>query len=161
MQHLLYFFLLRPIVENFVKNVSWDTVDLPSVGSVVYCGILFGHIEHSGIYVGDGCIVSLSPDGRIVKQNPRGFLDGLSTGDTIYVSCKGESPVGRKEVAERALKMVGRRRGYNFLFGNCHQFTSGCLTGNYNNADSFFWMLRDTAKQALGADTWRASNMRD
>lgn len=150
---------LAPLAENFVKTVFWDTVEAPLAGSVVYCGFLFGHAEHSGVYVGRGTmgsIVSLSDDGTIVKESPQEFLEGVTTGDTIYVSCNGKVPVGGSDVAECALGMVGHHRDYNFILDNCHQFASGCLTGNFENSDNFLWMLKDTAKSALGADTWRA-----
>ena len=51
--------------------------------------------------------------------------------------------------------MVGKSRDYNFIMDNCHQFTSGCLTGDFENADNFLWMLKDTAGEVLGADNWR------
>ena len=148
--------LLQPLVENFAKRVFMDTVEQLRVGSVVYCGILFGQAEHSSIYVGRNSIVSLSDEGVIVKENPQEFLDGMTKGDTIYVSCKGKSPVGGREAAKRARDMIGKRRDYNLILDNCHQFTSGCLTGDIENAGNFLWMLKMAAEKTLGADTWRA-----
>lgn len=153
---ILSFLLLEPLAENFVKRVFWDTVEQPRVGSVVYCGLLFGQAEHSGIYVGGDSIVSLSDEGEVVQESLPEFLDGLTKGDTIYVSCKDKSPVGGSGIAKRARNMVGKHRDYNFILDNCHQFTSGCLTGNFENADNFLWMLKDTAKKTVGADKWRA-----
>lgn len=144
------------LAENITKNYVMDTIDEPRVGSVVYCGIAFGHLEHSGIYVGKRKIVSLSSNGEIVKQDPQEFLGGVTTGDTIYVSCKGKSPVGMKHVGKRARQMVGSRRDYNVLWDNCHQFTSGCLTDDFENADNLLSMLQVTAERVLGADEWRA-----
>lgn len=148
--------ILDPLAENFTKNHLMDKVLRPRKGSVVYCGLLFGQEGHSGIYVGKGKIVSLSGDGEIVKETPDEFLDGVTTGDTIYVSCLGKSPVGDPDVAKRARKMVGDYRNYNFLLDNCHQFTSGCLTGDFENADNFLPMVKDRAESVLGADEWRA-----
>ena len=149
--------LLEPLVENITKNHFMDKVLRPRKGSVVYCGLLFGQEGHSGIYVGKRKIVSLSGDGEIVKETPDEFLDGDTTGDTIYVSCLGESPVGDPLVAERARKMVGNHRNYNFIWNNCHQFTSGCLTGVFKNADNSLPRVKATAERVLGADdTWRA-----
>lgn len=130
------------------------TIDGPCVGSVVYCEIAFGRLEHSGIYVGRGKIVSLSSDGEIVKEGPLNFLDGITAGDTIYVSCNGSSPVGDPHVAKRARDLVGDHRNYNVLLDNCHQFTSECLTGSGQNGDLALWMLKDTAKSVLGANNW-------
>ena len=148
--------LLEPVAENFIKNHVMDKVLRPRPGSVVYCGLLFGQEGHSGIYVGKGKIVSLSGDGEIVKEKPDEFLDGATTGDTIYVSCQGESPVGDPRVAKRARKMVGNHRNYNFLLDNCHQFTSGCLTGDFENLDNLLPMVKNTAERTLGADEWPA-----
>ena len=130
------------------------TVSAPVVGSVVYCEIAFGRLEHSGIYVGLGEIVSLSSDGEIVKEGPQSFLDGITTGETIFVSCNGTSPAGDPSVAKRAREMVGDSRDYNVLLNNCHQFTSECLTGSAENGDLALWMLKDTAEERLGADNW-------
>ena len=130
------------------------TVSAPVVGSVVYCEIAFGRLEHSGIYVGLGEIVSLSSDGEIVKEGPQSFLDGITTGETIFVSCNGSSPVGDSSVAKRARGMVGDSRDYNVLLNNCHQFTSECLTGSAENGDLALWMLKDTAEEHLGANNW-------
>ena len=148
--------LLEPVAENFIKNEVMDKVLQPRPGSVVYCGLLFGQEGHSGIYVGKGKIVSLSGDGEIVKERPDEFLEGATTGDTIYVSCQGESPVGTPRVAKRARKMVGNHRNYNFLLDNCHQFTSGCLTGDFENLDNLLPMVKNTAERTLGADEWLA-----
>lgn len=130
------------------------TISAPVVGSVVYCEIAFGRLEHSGIYVGLGEIVSLSSDGEIVKEGPQSFLDGITTGETIFVSCNGSSPVGDPSVAQRAREMVGDSRDYNVLLNNCHQFTSECLTGSAENGDLALWMLKDTAEEHLGANNW-------
>ena len=91
-----------------------------------------------------------------MKQSPEEFLDGLTTGDTIYVSCQGKSPVGDADVPKRARRKVGHHRDYNVVLNNCHQFTSGCLTGEFENADNLLETLQDTAASVLGADTWRA-----
>lgn len=155
-QKTLAHILLEPLVENFEKNFIWDTVDRPRMGSVVYCGLLFGQEGHSGIYVGKNKIVSLSGDGEIVKQRPAEFLAGVTTGDTIYVSCQGKSPVGNLDVAKRAQKAVGHHRHYNFLLDNCHRFTSGCLKNDFDNTDILLSMVKDTAGGVLGADEWRA-----
>ena len=74
----------------------------------------------------------------------------------IYVSCKGGQPVGSQQAAQRALDMVGGSRDYNLILDNCHQFCSGCLTGNFENSDNFLWMLKYTAEKTIGTDDdWR------
>ncbi|MNE00608.1 hypothetical protein D3C80_930220 [compost metagenome] len=51
--------------------------------------------------------------------------------------------------------MVGQTRSYNFLLDNCHQFTSGCLTGDFENSSNFLWMMKDEAKKTLSVNNWR------
>ena len=38
---------------------------------------------------------------------------------------------------------------------NCHQFTAGCLTGNFEEAKNFLWMVKDASAEVLGSDNWR------
>lgn len=126
----------------------------PRVGSVVYCDLAFGYMEHTGIYVGENRIVHLKGDGIIEVTGPKGFLEG-GTGVSIYVSCNDEYAVGSERVAQRALSMVGSARRYNFILDNCHQFTAGCLSGNFENSNNFLWMVKDESKIILGSNTWR------
>ena len=122
----------------------------------MYHSMISEQLEHSGIYIGEYKIVSLSSKGKIVEENTSKFIEGpLNSNRLIWVSCRGESPVGDQKVAARARKMVGERRNYNVLWDNCHQFTSGCLTGNFKNADKLFTFLESTVADTLGADNWR------
>ena len=154
----LFGFILKagPIgnfAESFVDNVIRDKVT-PKPGSVVYCDLAFGYAEHSGIYVGNNRIVHLNSKGKIEKVSPKEFING-TTAISIYVSSSKGSSDGSDSVAERALRMVGREREYNVILDNCHQFSSGCLTGDFENSDNFLWMLKDTAKKQLGSNEWR------
>ncbi len=110
--------------------------------------------EHSGIYVGDGQVISLDKGGDVISEGVHAFRRAQWTRCNIYVSCVGRVPVGDQEVACRAEEMVGTARSYNAVFDNCHQFASGCLTGDFENADNFLWMLKDTASKEIGADAW-------
>ncbi|MBA1245821.1 hypothetical protein [Pseudomonas japonica] len=143
---------LLNVIEGIV-DACRDSVK-PRIGSVVYCDLAFGYMEHSGIYVGDNRIVHLTGDGIIEFTTPKGFLDG-GTGVSIYVSALDEGAVGSQQVADRALAMVGKGRSYNFLLDNCHQFTSGCLTGNFENSRNFLRMVKDDSRRVLGSNTWR------
>jgi len=78
-----------------------------------------------------------------------------TTAISIYVSCKNDMPVGSEKVAKRAKNMIDKKRDYNVLFDNCHQFTFGCLTEDFENYDNFLWMLKDTARKILSCNTWR------
>ena len=140
-------------VDSFVDNVIRDKVE-PEIGSVVYCDLLFGYAEHSGIYVGDGEIVALEKDGSIVARSAMGFIEG-TTAISIYVSCHNGHAVGSRAAARRAREMIGRHRDYNVILDNCHQFTAGCLTGNFENSSNFLWMLKEKSQQILRSDEWR------
>ena len=50
----------RALARSFIDNVIRDRVE-PVIGSILYCDLALGYIEHSGIYVGGGnkCIVPL------------------------------------------------------------------------------------------------------
>lgn len=159
MANPLWYLLARPaanLATSFVDNVFRDAV-LPVPGSIVYCDLVFGYAEHSGVYVGDGDIVQLSATGCIEVVSAGEFISG-KTAVSIYASCQGGEPVGRKAVAKRALSLAGTRRDYNVLLDNCHQFSAGCLTGNFENSCNFLWMLKSEARTVLAADSWRICN---
>lgn len=152
----LWSLVLKPLSnlgESVVDNVFRDKV-VPVAGSVVYCDLAFGYAEHSGIYIGRRRIVQLSSTGEIESVSPRRFIEG-KTAISIYVSCQDRVAVGDAAVARRARKMVGKHRDYNLVLDNCHQFSSGCLTGDFENADNFLWMLKRTTEAVLGSNTWR------
>jgi len=149
--------LLANLVESFVDNVCRDKV-YPCLGSVLYFDMAFGFADHSGVYVGDGKVVELSRNCWIQKVSLSEFMDTpalVNTAISIYVSSHDGRGIGSATIARRALDMVGSRRNYNLLFDNCHQFCSGCVTGNFENSDNFLWMLKDTAKRVMRADEWR------
>ncbi len=141
--------------DSAIDNIIKDKVK-PKQGSVVYCDLPVG--EHSGIYVGYNKIVHLNGDGRIEKVSPSQFLSrlgGLNTAMSIYVSCDGKHSVGSSIDADFASSQIGKKRDYNLLLDNCHQFTSGCLTADFENSDNFLWMLKVTAKNEIEASNWR------
>ena len=144
--------------KSFVDNVLRDKV-LPIEGSIVHCS-LFG-VEHTGVYVGNGKIVELLGTGVIRKSGPGGFINGTNS-VSIYVACDGENPIGSSTVANRARSMVGSSRDYNLVLDNCHQFSCGCISGNFENANNYFWLVESEIAQVLngGKDiTWRVWEM--
>ena len=148
-------------IADFASGMAFqDCVNIPVepvVGSVVYCRLLGGIAEHSGIYVGDGKIVHLNSNGYIQVVNDTCFADvtnGLSFPGNIYVASRFCKAVGKKDIAKRALEKVGKLQGYQLLTNNCHRFVSGCITGEFDNADFLMWALKDTCKKRLGASTW-------
>lgn len=126
---------------------------IPVEGSILYTDLVGDYAQHSGVYIGDGRIVDLNRHGEIQIVSPREFMSG-GTGTEIYVSCIGGRAIGSREVAKRAYRKVGQRRDYHMLLNNCHQFASGCLSGNYENGDNFLWMLKASTVKYLGADNW-------
>lgn len=140
-------------IESFVDNVFMNKVE-PEVGSIIYCDLLFGYAEHSGVYIGDNQIIHLNKYGNVEIVDTFEFTFG-TTAMSIYVSCCSKKPRGGEIIAERAKSMLGTSINYNFLANNCHQFTSGCITGDFNNFDNFLWMLKKTAKKYNSVDSWR------
>ncbi|WP_116644303.1 lecithin retinol acyltransferase family protein [Salinivibrio sp. HTSP] len=156
------FGLTSGLAESFVDNVLRDKVQ-PVPGSLVYCDLALA-FEHSGIYVGNDQIVHLNGDGRVEAVSPARFLQrlgGFNPAISIYVSCRDKQAVGSPAAAARAMQEIGKRQDYNVLFDNCHQFSSWCLSDNRANSDSFTWMLKDTAKAHLHANTWRVWDWED
>ena len=142
------------LAESFVDNVIRDKVT-PVVGSVVHCS-LYG-VEHTGIYIGNGVIVELLGSGLIRETTPEGFMQGTNA-ISVYVACDGDQPLGASRIALRAVDMIGRQRQYNVLMDNCHQFSAGCISGDFSNANNFFWMLEDEISQKMNNGspiTWR------
>ena len=128
----------------------------PSPGTPVYCNLAIA-VEHTGIYVGDGEIAHLNGDGEIELVSPEEFvarLDGLNPAISVYCACRGEKPLGKQSIADRARNMIGRQRNYSWLFDNCHQFTCGCLSGDFENPCNFFWMVENEIRDKLGYFTW-------
>ena len=151
--------ILGPIIpianlaESFVDDVIRDKVE-PIPGSVVYCDLAMGFAEHSGIYIGYNKIVQLNKYGDIEIVSLKEFIDG-TTAMNILVSCKDTEAVGSQEVARRAENMVGKSRDYNVILDNCHQFTAGCLTGDFEDANNFLTFLKMQTEKVLGTNTWR------
>lgn len=146
------------LIDNFVRDKAQ-----PVIGSILYCNLGTGQItvEHTGIYIGNGEIVELQgkgKGGKIAIVNRQQFLEGRSLdSQSIWVACHGNSSqaIGDQSIAQRAQAEVGSTRNYHLLKENCHRFTSGCITGNFNNSDTLFIKLRDTIRQKWGHHTWR------
>lgn len=136
------------------EDAPADETLQPIPGSVVYTDLIPGYMQHSGIYVGDDCIVELNREGEIRLVGQDEFTCG-GLGVRIHVSSAGGRAVGSATVAERALAQVGRHRDYHLLLNNCHQFSSGCLTGDFANADNLLRTLKHSVLGVLGADEWR------
>ena len=158
-------------IKNFAverKLMDWTvkTIDAffihsvrPAVGSVVYCNLAMV-AEHSGIYVGDGQIVHLNGNGRIERVSGEKFCErfgGKNPSFTVFCPTNWQGKaLGDKQVAEYALRSVGRFVNYNPAFNNCHCFTASCLEGKAVFCPSFS-VLESLVTEKYGACKWRAT----
>lgn len=145
-------FLILPIVIN--KILTLKSKVTPLIGSILYTDLIYGHIEHSGIYIGEGRVVELNSKGQINQVTLEGFSN-TGTGQNIFVSCNGKNSVGSEIVAKRAMEMRGTERNYNVLLDNCHQFTSGCITGEFENYNRLLRLLKLKCSKFMNADNFR------
>ena len=153
---------LGNLAESFIDNVIRDKVSSPAIGSVVYCDLVLGYAEHSGIYIGNNHIVHLNGDGTIERVTTKQFmnrLDGFGSAISMYVSCNDGLPVGLPEAAKRAKSMIGQSREYNLIFDNCHQFTAGCLSGNFENNCNFLVSLKKEVSKRMSGKEWRVCDL--
>lgn len=116
--------------------------------SIVFCGLL-DSFEHSGIFIGNNSIIELNGDGKIRKISVNKFLTSSALrNNKLYTFVdKNNIPISTYSFSQRAEKMLNSERNYNVFFDNCHQFTSGCITNNFENADNAFWMLKMTIEK--------------
>lgn len=106
----------------------------PAIGSLVYCQL--STAEHSGIYIGEGKIIELTGKGYVNLVTPKGFTNNLfSTDKDIFIPVNRQTrkPMGNISIATRAKLNTWRKRDYNVLKDNCHQFSVGCMTDNFEN----------------------------
>ncbi|NOP79586.1 hypothetical protein HNV23_08820 [Bacillus paranthracis] len=115
----------------------------PQAGAMVYC--MLGPVEHSGIYIGYDRIVHLNGKGDIEVVTTEKFTDHITTfNKSILVPLdKDGNAIGCKEVALRAISMIGTSRNYNILLDNCHQFSVGCITDDFETAGNYLWWVKD------------------
>ncbi len=147
---------LANLGESLLDEVFFDKVK-PVKGSIVYCDLAL-IAEHSGVYIGGGRIAHLDGSGTVEIVTAKTFLKrlgGYNPAMRIYVSCDEDGAVGSQEIAKRAKAAAGKNRDYNLILDNCHQFASGCISGDFENADNFLCMLKHTAQNSINATNWR------
>lgn len=93
---------------------------------------------------GEGIIRSIDPDEFLTSSEHR-------TGSKIYVACDmiTGTPLSAKKVAKRATDKVGTTRNYLVFWDNCHQFSSGCVSNNFENLDKTFTQLSLTIARKM------------
>ena len=141
-----FFHMLK---KNFKKKRS-KTYSKPDVFAVKGCilkcdlGVL---LEHTGVYIGHGKIVSLNRHSEIKIENETSFFPPGTNpkSNRIYTACYGntDEPLCSTAIVRRAKKKINQKTPYNVLFNNCHRFTSGCITGNFDNEVVSFSQLED------------------
>jgi hypothetical protein len=142
------------LVSEPLKNQLIKNNNQPSYGSPIYTDIGFKVSGHSGIYVGNNRVIALNGRGNISKVTLSEFVSHPTTiYEHIYVPYYRHSPeraIGFAMAGARAEEMLGKKRDYNMFIDNCHQFCSGCLTGDFENADNALWMLKHTVEKEHG-----------
>lgn len=152
--------------RNRSNEINTITSTSPAFGAPIYCELIGGGAEHSGIYVGGKSIVNLQGTGKITMVSPAKFTSHPTTiVKAIWFPIDKASGmhIGFNDAGNAANKMVheGIERNYNLFLDNCHQFTSGCLTGNFENADNDLWMLKHTINEYYSGEVaWIKWNWR-
>ncbi|MED3957662.1 hypothetical protein P4605_10030 [Priestia aryabhattai] len=151
--------------NKFVSQLYNDKSDVePTFGSIIYTEIGMGISGHSGIYIGEDEVIALNGKGNVIQTTLYEFTDHPTTiHRDIYVPYDNDGyPFGHPTAAFRAMEMLGSRRRYNLIIDNCHQFCSGCITGNFENANNFLWMLKQTFEkehvESVNWEKWRWKN---
>ncbi|MBC7541097.1 MAG: hypothetical protein H7338_00050 [Candidatus Sericytochromatia bacterium] len=120
-------------------------------GAVVRCD-LAGALDHTGILVDDDTIIELDGTGliRIVTYAEFLMSSVYRSGEAITVACDDDLAVlSDLAAASRAINFVGKSRTYHLLLDNCHQFVSGCITGDFENDDKLFSLMELTISERL------------
>lgn len=146
--------MFNSLFSRIFDTKAHSKVAEPDIGSVVYCDLVTGIAEHSGIYVGDNTIIHLTKYGFVERCTPSKFMED-TTARNIYVSCYNGHPSGSVEAAYRAKALADARdwRKYNVILNNCHMFSEYCLTGK-ENTTTFLTLLKYTCEKTLPANTW-------
>lgn len=108
----------------------------PLVGSLVCCHV-YGIIEHTGVWLGEDCVVELHGSGLVRAVSEQRFLAGR-TGSKIFVACSRQhQPLIASQVAQRAAKAIYQYRDYDVFDNNCHRFVWACISGEERQFDGF------------------------
>lgn len=116
-------------------------------GAIIFCELL-GCLEHSGIYSSHNRVIELNRHGEIEEVSINTFLSNQKKKIYVFTDDRGQ-PLSSSTAIYRAKQWLDKKRNYNVIIDNCHQFTSGCLTGDFENSDNALWMLKDTVKKVF------------
>lgn len=146
MKHSRRFFLalrkifFRPQTKKLFENVAVKP------GCILHCdlGVL---LEHTGVYIGNGKIVSLNRHGHIKTETAESFFPpGTNPKSShIYVACYGKTKevLSSKKLIKNARKKINEKTEYNVVFNNCHRFTAGCISGDFESDVISFSQLEE------------------
>lgn len=135
----------RGLIRKRLKTFEKGAVVLKP-GCILKCdlGVL---LEHTGVYIGKGKIVGLNRHGQIKTETPKTFFPPGTNPESskIYVACYGKTNevLHAGHVARNAKKKINDKTQYNVLFNNCHRFTAGCITGNFESDVIAFSQLEE------------------
>lgn len=141
--------------DSIISKISrYEPVVLTnsSVGALVFCDLAI-KLEHSGIFIGDKTIVELDGDGNIRKVDYSTFLNDslFRTGINIFTFTDLSGRVlGSQSTSDRARFKVGEKVKYNLFFENCHKFSAGCMTGDFENFKVTFTQLLNLIRIKYG-----------
>lgn len=109
---------------------------MPDPGAIMACHV-FGVVEHTGIWLGEGAIAELHGSGLVRAVSLERFLAKRS-GNTLFCLCDhAHQPLADPRVAERAAKALFTYRDYHLTDNNCHRFVWHCLSGQERRIASF------------------------
>lgn len=144
------------VIDNPISLVTGNSYRLEaeiedkisiSYGAIIFCD-LHEYFEHSGVCTSRNTVIELNKSGNIKEVPIKKFLSDSSK--KIYILTNNQGlPLISTEAVQRAKQWLNEKRNYNVIFDNCHQFISGCLTGNFENSDNAFWMLKNTAEKVF------------
>lgn len=147
--------------------------------AVEHSGIYVGDGQISNIVVDS----LLTADATVKRSTPADFTSASKLSRKIYVSCGKKGAVGHHKVAIGANARVGEQSFYGLVVSNCHWFSEACVSYADNCEDDASFLdslldffiphstsefipdgtsglggiasLKRTARQKLGASTWR------
>jgi hypothetical protein len=161
------FKIVGEVTDEFVDNIERKvgilnlvSADIePTYGSPIFSPFGRNFSGHSGIYIGDKRVIALNGKGTIAEVSLFEFTNNPAiVHKEIYVPCYSDlkCPIGFPIAGVRAFEKIGSKRNYHVIMDNCHQFCSGCLTGDFENADNALWMLKDRVTKEHGESVcWR------
>ncbi len=130
--------------QRFACVLAKGEVPPPAPGTPLIVD-LFGVVEHSGIYLGNGHVAELFGDNLLREVTLREFIEGengshVRTGRRIFAACSrspGKS-LSSPYAAENARAYIRRIRTvkYDLFRNNCHLFSISCISGTFHKGIS-------------------------